>query len=167
VLAVTVGVPHASVAVAVPNARSIADAEGLHPSVKLFPEVEIVGAVTSAVQVAVRDAVEVLPQASIAVNVLVCDLLHNPVAAAVLAVTVVEPHASVAVAVPNARSIADAEGLHPSVKLFPDVEIVGGVGSSAQVAVRDAVDVLPQASIAVNVLVVIYYMNQIQHWCLP
>jgi hypothetical protein len=28
---------------------------------KLFPEVEIVGAVTSAVQVAVRDAVEVLP----------------------------------------------------------------------------------------------------------
>jgi hypothetical protein len=34
------------------------------------------------------------------VNVLVCDLLHDPVAAAVLAVTVGVPHASVAVAVP-------------------------------------------------------------------
>jgi hypothetical protein len=53
---------------------------------------------------------------------LICDLLHDPVAAAVLAVTVGVPHASVAVAVPNARSIADAEGLHPSVKLFPEVE---------------------------------------------
>jgi hypothetical protein len=126
VLAVTVGVPHASVAVAVPNARSISEAVGLQPSVKLFPEVEMVGAVTSAVHVAVRDAVEVLPQASIAVNVLVCDLLHDPVAAAVLAVTVGVPHASVAVAVPKARSIAEAEGLHPRVKLLPVAEIVGG-----------------------------------------
>jgi hypothetical protein len=82
---------------------------------------------------------------------LVCDLLHDPVAAAVLAVTDGVPHASVAVAVPNARSISDAEGLQPSVKLFPDVEIVGAVISAVQVAVRDAVEVLPQASIAVNV----------------
>jgi hypothetical protein len=87
------------------------------------------------------------------VNVLVCDLLHDPVAAAVLAVTVGVPHASVAVAVPKARSIAEAEGLHPRVKLLPVAEIVGGVGSSVHVAVRDAVDVFPQASIAVNVLV--------------
>ena len=56
---------------AVPNARSMADADGLQPRVKLFPEVVMVGPILSAVHVAVRDAVEVLPQASMAVKVLV------------------------------------------------------------------------------------------------
>ena len=63
--------PHASVAVAEPSAPLISPAVGLHPSVNEAPVAVIVGAVTSAVHVAVRDAVEVLPQASLAVNVLV------------------------------------------------------------------------------------------------
>jgi len=67
----TVGVPQASVAVAVPNAPSITEAEGLQPRVKLLPEVVMVGPVLSAVHVAIRDAVELLPQASMAVNLLV------------------------------------------------------------------------------------------------
>jgi hypothetical protein len=150
----TVGVPHPSVAVAVPNARSIAEAEGLQPRVKLFPEVVMVGPVISAVHVAVRNAVEVLPQASMAVNVLVCDR-PQPVFETLPfeKETVGVPQASVAVAVPNARSIAEAEGLQPRVRLFPEVVMAGPVLSAVHVAVRNAVKVLPQASIAVNVLV--------------
>jgi len=68
---VTVGVPQSSVAVALPNAASIVDDDGLQPRAKLFPVVLSVGTVTSAVHVAVLDVVEVLPQASVAVNVLV------------------------------------------------------------------------------------------------
>ena len=73
--AVTVGVPQASVAVALPKAASIAAVVGLHPSAPLagVPVAVIVGAVTSTVHVAVLDAVAVLPHASVAVNVLVCE----------------------------------------------------------------------------------------------
>ena len=61
-----------------------------------------------------RDVVVELPQASVAVNVLVCDLLHVPVTAS-LDVIVGEPvQLSVAVALPSAAVIADAAGLHPS-----------------------------------------------------
>ena len=67
----TVGLPHASVAEAEPRAPFISPVVGLHPRVNEVPVAVIVGAVTSAVHVAVRDVVEVLPQASIAVNVLV------------------------------------------------------------------------------------------------
>ena len=67
----TVGVPQASDAVAVPNAPSITEAEGLQPRVKLFPEGLIVGAVLSSAHVAILVAVEELPQPSIAVNLLV------------------------------------------------------------------------------------------------
>jgi hypothetical protein len=67
----TVGTPQASVAVAVPNAPFISPADGLHPSDVPVPPVVNTGGVTSAVHVTVRDAVEVLPQASLAVNVLV------------------------------------------------------------------------------------------------
>ena len=63
--------PHASVAVAEPSAPSIVPSDGLQPRVKLPPVALIVGAVTSAVHEAVREAVEVLPQASLAVQVLV------------------------------------------------------------------------------------------------
>ena len=148
------GVLQASVAVAVPKARSIAVVEGLQPSVKLFPEVEIVGAVLSAIHVAVRDAVEVFPHASLAVNVLVCER-SQPALVILLLVndTVGVPQASVAVAVPKARSIAEADGLQPSVKLFPEVDIVGAVLSSVHVAILVAVEELPQPSIAVNILV--------------
>jgi hypothetical protein len=50
--------------------------EGLQPRVKLFPVAVIVGAVRSAVHVAVLDVVDVLPQKSVAVNVLVCERKH-------------------------------------------------------------------------------------------
>ena len=68
----TVGVPQPSVAVAVPSAPLISPEVGLQPSVVVVPPVVITGAVLSAVQVTVRDAVDVLPQASLAVHVLVC-----------------------------------------------------------------------------------------------
>ena len=67
----TVGVPHASVAVAVPRAALISEATGLQPSANVVPPVVNVGGVTSAVHVRVLEAVAVLPHASTAVNVLV------------------------------------------------------------------------------------------------
>ena len=68
---VTVGVPHASVAVAEPRAASIAADEGLQPNASGLPVAVIVGAVTSADHVTVLDAVAVLLQASVALQVLV------------------------------------------------------------------------------------------------
>ena len=70
-VAVTVGVPQASVAVAVPRAPFIVAVDGLHPSASALPVAVSVGAVTSAVHVAVLDIVDVLPQPSIAVHDLV------------------------------------------------------------------------------------------------
>ena len=67
----TVGVPQASVAVAVPRAALIAAEFGLHPSGASLPVAVIVGAVISTVHVAVREVVELLPQALVAVHVLV------------------------------------------------------------------------------------------------
>ena len=75
-LCVTVVLPQASVAVAVPSAPFIEPADGLQPKAALLPPVVRVGPVTSAVHVAVRALVEVLPQPSTAVHILVCDLLH-------------------------------------------------------------------------------------------
>jgi len=115
----------------------------------------IVGAVISNVHVAVRDVVAVLPQASVAVNVLVCDRKHPLLwTLAVLEVTVGVPHASVAPAEPSAASIAAEVGLQPSCPLagVPVATIVGAVTSSVHVAVRDVVAVFPQTSVAVNVL---------------
>ena len=59
--------------------------------------------------------VAVLPQASLAVNVLVCDALHEVVVivpSVDVIVVVVQP--SVAVAVPRAAEISEADGLQPS-----------------------------------------------------
>ena len=70
-----------------------------------------------------------------------------------LDVTVGEPQASVAVAVPNAASIADAVGLQPSVVAVPLAVIAGGVLSAVHVTVEEAEAELPQPSEAVNVLV--------------
>ena len=64
--------PHASVAETVPNAAVIAAADGLHAKLPAVVTV-IVGGVRSLVHVTVDDAVAVLPQASVAVNVLVCE----------------------------------------------------------------------------------------------
>ena len=149
-----VGTPHASVAVAVPNAAPISFAEGLHPSDVPVPPVVSTGGVRSSIQLTVLDAVDVLPQKSIAVNVLVCVRTH-PVLTTLLLLcdNVGTPHASVAVAVPNAVLISTASGLHPKDVPLPPVVSTGGVTSSIQLTVLDAVDVLPQKSIAVNVLV--------------
>ena len=68
--------PHASVAVAVPNAPLISLADGLHPSVLVVPPVVRVGGVRSTIHVAVLAAVEVLPQKSLATNFLVCVRVH-------------------------------------------------------------------------------------------
>jgi hypothetical protein len=58
----TVGVPHASVAVAVPSAPLISPADGLHPSDVEVPPVVSTGGVRSYIQLTVLDAVDVLPQ---------------------------------------------------------------------------------------------------------
>ena len=73
---VTVGVPQASVAVAVPSAALIVAEVGLQFNVVAAPVAVIVGAVTSSVQVAVRELVDVLLHPSIAVHVLVCERKH-------------------------------------------------------------------------------------------
>jgi len=49
---------------------------GLQPRAVAVPVATSVGAVTSTVQVAVREAVAVLLQASVAVNVRVCERTH-------------------------------------------------------------------------------------------
>jgi len=71
--------------------------------------------------------VALLPQASTAVNVLVCVCVHVPVTGPSVNDTVGIPQASVAVAVPSAAVISEAEGLHPKVKVVPVVVIVGGI----------------------------------------
>jgi len=151
---VVVGVPQASVADAVPRAASIAAVVGLQPRAPLVgvPVAVIVGAVLSLDHTAVREVVAVLPQASVAVKVLVLDLEQSPVVAPSECITVGVLQASVAVAEPRAASISAVDGLH-NVNPVPVAVRVGGVASAVHVAVRDAVAVLLQASIAVHVRV--------------
>jgi hypothetical protein len=78
-LDVTVGVPQASVAVALPRAASIADEEGLQPTASALPLVVMVGPVLSFDQITVLDAVAELPHTSVAIQVRVCDVLHPDV----------------------------------------------------------------------------------------
>jgi hypothetical protein len=111
---VTVDVPHASVVVAEPNAASSAAADGLQPGLNVVP-LAIRVTVLSKVHVTVLETVVVLLHPSLAVKVLVCDrpqpvLCKRPSVDDIVGV----PHASVAVAVPSAASIADGEGLHPN-----------------------------------------------------
>jgi hypothetical protein len=107
------------------------------------------------VHVTVRDAVDVLPQASIAVHVLVCVRVQPllPTVPSLPADREGVPQPSVAEAVPKAPLISPVVGLQPRVVVVPPVVITGGVLSEVHVTVRDAVDVLPQASRAVHVLV--------------
>jgi len=102
----------------------------------------------------VRDVVAVLPQASVAVNVLVCERKHPLLTTPpVDEVTVGVPQPSVAEAEPSAPLIVALDGLQASANGLPVAVIDGAVTSSVQVAVRDVADVLPQKSVAVNVLV--------------
>jgi len=151
---VTAGVPQAAVAVAEPRAALISEAEGLQPSVATAPVIIIAGGLGAFVQVTVLTAVALLPQASTAMNVLVCEAEQEVVVIVPsLTVTVGIPQASVAVAVPRAAVISEAEGLHPKVNVVPVAVIVGGVWSCVHVIVLTAVALLPQPSTAVNVLV--------------
>ena len=74
VVGVAVSGPQLSVYVADPSAVLMVAEFGLHPGITPLagvPEVAIVGPCVSEVHVAVRDALAVLPQASVAINVLV------------------------------------------------------------------------------------------------
>ena len=98
------------------------------------PVAVITGGCVSTVHVTVLAAVEVFPQASVAVHVLVCVRLQPLVVTApsenpILGV----PHASVAVAVPRAASICAAVGLHPGFNVVPDVVMVGGILSTREI----------------------------------
>jgi hypothetical protein len=79
------------------------------------------------VQVTVVDAVAVLPQASMAVNVLVSEAEQEVVVIdPSLNDRVGLPQASEAVAVPRAAVISEAEGLQPRVVTAPVIVITGG-----------------------------------------
>jgi hypothetical protein len=140
--------------VAVPSEALISPADGLHASVNELPPVVSIGGITSAIHVTILHAVEVLPQPSLAVNVLFCVRVHPSLDTdPSVELTVGTLHPSVAVAVPSALFISPAAGLHPSDVAVPPVVNTGGVRSAIHVTVRDAVDVLPQKSLAVHVLV--------------
>src|SRR5688500_8723680 len=100
-----VGMLHTSVAVADPKADSICCEVGLQPSGTVAKLLVNDGAAASTVHVTVLAAVDVLPQTSVAVNVLVCDLKHVVLTKVLFEVIVGILHASVAVADPNANSI--------------------------------------------------------------
>ena len=74
----------------------------------------ITGGVVLNDQVTVLDVVAVLPHASVAVHVLVCDWTQLPLTAPVVTVSETAPHASLAVALPRAASIAADDGLQPA-----------------------------------------------------
>jgi hypothetical protein len=159
---VTVGLLQASVAVAVPRAAFISLATGLHPRVNVVPPVVIVGPVWSAVHVTVREAVDVFPQASLAVNVLVwlreqLVPLTDPSVGVILGA--LQP--SVAVAVPRAALMSLATGLQPSVVVVPPVAVMVGGVISCDVTDRLQVEVLPHASLAVHVLVTVKFPAQL------
>ena len=102
----------------------------------------------------VLEVVAVLPQASLAVNVLVCDAEQEVVTTGPSeTITAGALQAAVAVAEPRAALISAADGLQPSVATAPVIIIVGGLGTLVHVTVVEAVAVLPQASMATNVLV--------------
>ena len=78
----------------------------------------MVGALGALSQVTVLEVVAELPQPSTAVNVLVCEALHEVVVivpSVDVIVVVLQP--SVAVAEPSAAEIADEVGLQPSASL--------------------------------------------------
>ena len=113
---VTIGVLQAAVAVADPRAAVISEAAGLQPSGTLLYDPVNAGGIWSLVQLTVLDTVAELPQASTAVNILVCEAEQEAVVIVPsVNVTVVMLHASVAVAEPKAAVISEAEGLQPSV----------------------------------------------------
>jgi hypothetical protein len=124
---ITAGALQAAVAVAEPRAALISEAEGLQPSVAVAPVIIIAGGLGVLVHVTVVEAVAVLPQASMAVNVLVLEAEHDVVdITPSLDVMDAVPQPSEAVAVPSAALISEAEGLQPRVAVAPVIVITGG-----------------------------------------
>jgi hypothetical protein len=114
-LEVTIGVLHAAVAVALPSAAVISEADGLQPRVTEAGVIIIAGGLGALNQVTVLVTVAVLPQASVAIKVLVCEEEQVLVdTAPSLEVIVGVPQPSVAVAEPSAAVISEAAGLQPS-----------------------------------------------------
>jgi hypothetical protein len=113
----------------------------------------ITGGTWSLVHVIVLAAVAVLPQPSMAVNVLVLEEEQLDVATAPsVNVIVAVLHPSLAVAVPRAASISEASGLQPRDVTVPVVVMTGAIRSEVQLTVLIAVALLPQPSEAINVL---------------
>ena len=142
---------HASVTVGSTNAGTTLQ---ILPVIVLCPDIE--GGVLSTVHVTVLDVVALLPHASVAAKVRVCDLVHPlllVVIAPSLVVSVTVPQASVAVAVPSAALISAELGLQGA-GVWVTV-IVGGVTSLVKVIVWVAVAVLPQASVDLHVLTIV------------
>ena len=109
---VGVTVPQLSDAVALPKAALTCAGVGLQIVIGVPAAMVITGAVISTIQLTVLEIVAELPHASVAVNVLVCDLLHPLlVTSPSLCVIVAVPHASVAVADPSA--VVGEVGLQP------------------------------------------------------
>ena len=151
---VTAGVPQAAVAVADPKAALISAAEGLQPRAGIAPVIIMAGGLGALVQLTVVKVAAVLPQASMAEYVLVSEAEQEVVTIVPsLNDRVGVPQPSVADAVPRAAVIADEVGLQPRVVIAPDMVITGAVRSDVQLTVLVMVAVIPQASIAVNILV--------------
>src|SRR5207342_1158530 len=143
--------PHASLAVGVPN-----DGVSGHSMVAAAGTEVNTGAVLSST-VITCEAVAVLPHASVAINVLVrvYSLAQVPGALASVEVMLTAPHASLAVGVPN-----DGVSGH-SMVAAAGTEVNTGAVLSVTVIVCEAVAVLPQASVAINVLVRVYSLAQV------
>ena len=113
---VIVAVLQPSVADAEPSAAVISVAAGLQPSGTSAYDPVNVGGIWSAVHLTVLVTVAVLPQPSTAMNVLVCEAEHEVVVIVPsVEVMVGAAQPSVAVAVPKAAAISEAEGLQPSI----------------------------------------------------
>src|SRR4249919_3496277 len=143
--------PHASLAVGVPN-----DGVSGHSMVAATGTEVNIGAVLSST-VITCEAVAVLPQASVAINVLVrvYSLTHVPGALASVEVMLTAPHASLAVGVPN-----DGVSGH-SMVAATGTEVNTGAVLSSTVITCEAVAVLPHASVKKNVLVRVYSLAQV------
>src|SRR5215211_1073158 len=143
----TVAPLHASLAEGAVN-----DGVAVHSIVASTPAVPIVGAWVSAIVIVCDTVEDVLPQASTAFHVLVMVLMHElpAVTSPPTWFTVAPLHASVAVGAVN-----DGVAVHSIVAFAPAVPIVGAWVSAIVIVWLTVDDVLPQASTAFHVLVMV------------
>jgi hypothetical protein len=144
-----------SLTLAVPKALLTSVPVGLHSGTDEAGVTVITGLVVSLVKLTVCEAVPVLPQASVTVQVFVTECMHpDPVSAprVPVAVSPVE-QLSLTDAVPKALSISVAVGLHIAMVVGELSVITGLVVSLVKLTVWEAVPVLPHASVTVHVFV--------------